>query len=44
VVHFFRDAVGIPAVNKEVLSRRTADYQNRRGPRITKNVLIPALA
>jgi hypothetical protein len=28
VVHFFRDVVGVPAVSKEVLSRRTADYQN----------------
>jgi hypothetical protein len=28
VVHFFRHVVGVPAVNKEVLSRRTADYQN----------------
>ena len=28
VVHFFRQVVGVPAVSKEVLSRRTADYQN----------------
>ena len=28
VVHFFRQVVGIAAVDKEVLSRRTADYQN----------------
>src|SRR6202007_1584686 len=28
VVHFFRNVVGVPAVSKEVLSRRTADYQN----------------
>jgi hypothetical protein len=28
VVHFFRKTVGVPAVSKEVLSRRTADYQN----------------
>src|SRR6266566_5097521 len=27
VVHFFRQVVGVPAVDKEVLSRRTADYQ-----------------
>ena len=28
VVHFFRHVVGVPAVSKEVLSRRSADYQN----------------
>src|SRR5258705_2388356 len=28
VVHFFRQVVGVPVVDKEVLSRRTADYQN----------------
>src|SRR5215467_15356520 len=28
VVHFFRQVVGVPAVSKEVLSGRTADYQN----------------
>jgi hypothetical protein len=28
VVHFFRNVVGVPVVDKEVLSRRTADYQN----------------
>ena len=28
VVHFFRRVVGVPAVTKEVLSQRTADYQN----------------
>src|SRR3974377_1786097 len=28
VVHFFRPVVGVPAVSKEVLPRRTADYQN----------------
>ena len=28
VVHFFRQVVGVAAVDKEVLSRRTADYQN----------------
>src|SRR5258707_12854868 len=28
VVHFFRQVVGVPAVSKEVLSARTADYQN----------------
>jgi hypothetical protein len=28
VVHFFRDIVGVPTVNKEVLSQRTADYQH----------------
>jgi hypothetical protein len=27
VVHFFRDVVGVAAVNKEVLTQRTADYQ-----------------
>jgi hypothetical protein len=27
VVHFFRQIVGVPAVGKEVLSQRTADYQ-----------------
>jgi hypothetical protein len=27
VVHFFRQIVGVPAVNKEILSQRTADYQ-----------------
>lgn len=28
VVHFFRQVVGVPVVSKEILSRRTADYQN----------------
>ena len=28
VVHFFRQVVGVPAVSREVLSQRTADYQN----------------
>src|SRR3984957_6900354 len=28
VVHFFRKVVGIPVLNKEILSQRTADYQN----------------
>ena len=28
VVHFFHNVAGVPAVSKEVLSRRTADYQN----------------
>jgi hypothetical protein len=28
VVHFFRHLLGIPVVSKEVLSRRTTDYQN----------------
>src|SRR6266436_7808684 len=28
VVHFFRQVVGVPVVSKEVLSQRTADYQN----------------
>jgi hypothetical protein len=28
VVHYFRQVVGVPAVSKEVLSARTADYQN----------------
>jgi len=28
VVHFFRQVVGVAAVSKEVLSKRTADYQN----------------
>jgi hypothetical protein len=27
VVHFFRNVVGVPAVSKEVLSQRTANYQ-----------------
>src|SRR6516225_1016870 len=29
VVHFFRRVVGVPAVTKEVLSQRTADYRCR---------------
>ncbi len=28
VVHFFREVVGVPVVGKEILSQRTADYQN----------------
>src|SRR6202048_4612576 len=28
VVHFFRQVVGVPVVGKEILSQRTADYQN----------------
>jgi len=28
VVHFFRRVVGVAAVDKEVLSRRTCEYQN----------------
>src|SRR5580658_1928278 len=28
VVHFFRQVLGIPVVSKEILSQRTADYQN----------------
>src|SRR5580692_4119217 len=28
VVHFFRQVVGAPVVGKEILSQRTADYQN----------------
>jgi hypothetical protein len=28
VVYFFRQVVGVPAITKEVLSRRTSDYQN----------------
>ena len=28
VVHFFRHVVGVPVVGKEILSQRTADYQN----------------
>ena len=28
VVHFFRNVVGVATVSKEVLSRRTADYQS----------------
>src|SRR6476660_6177454 len=28
VVHFFRKVVGIPVLRKEILSQRTADYQN----------------
>src|SRR6201994_3710295 len=28
VVHFFRKVVGIPVPSKEILSQRTADYQN----------------
>jgi len=27
-VHFFRQVLGIPVVSKEILSQRTADYQN----------------
>ena len=29
VVHFVRKVVGVPVVSKEILSQRTADYQNR---------------
>ena len=32
VVHFFRQVVGVPVVSKEILSRRTADYQNWSRP------------
>jgi hypothetical protein len=28
VVYFFRQIVGVPVLSKEVLSQRTADYQN----------------
>jgi hypothetical protein len=28
VVHFFRQVVGAPVVSKELLSKRTSDYQN----------------
>ena len=28
VVHFFRKVVGIPVLSKEIMSQRTADYQN----------------
>jgi hypothetical protein len=28
VVHFFRRIVGVPVVSKEILSERTANYQN----------------
>jgi hypothetical protein len=28
VVHFFRQVIGVPVVSKEILSRRTAAYQN----------------
>src|SRR5205809_2137490 len=28
VVHFFRQVIGVPVVSKEILSQRTADYQN----------------
>ena len=28
VVHFVRKVVGVPVVSKEILSQRTADYQN----------------
>src|SRR5215471_15561789 len=28
VAYFFREVVGVPAITKEVLSRRTNDYQN----------------
>ena len=28
VVHFFHQVLGIPVVSKEILSQRTADYQN----------------
>jgi hypothetical protein len=31
VVHFFRQIVGVPAVDKEILSQRTADYQPPAG-------------
>jgi len=30
VVYFFRQVVGVKAVDKEVLSQRTNDYQCRR--------------
>ena len=28
VVYFFREVVGVPAITKEVLARRTSEYQN----------------
>jgi hypothetical protein len=28
VVHFFRQVVGVAVVSKDILSQRTADYQN----------------
>src|SRR5256885_9024926 len=28
VVHFVRQVIGVPVVSKEILSQRTADYQN----------------
>ena len=28
VVYFFRQVLGVPVVSKEILSQRTADYQN----------------
>ncbi|MGH9354043.1 MAG: hypothetical protein ACRD2G_18090, partial [Terriglobia bacterium] len=28
VVYFFRDVVGVPVISKEVLSKRTSDYQH----------------
>src|SRR3974377_2594959 len=28
IVYFFRDVLGIPCITKEVLARRTVDYQN----------------
>ena len=28
VVHFFRQVIGVPVVSKEILSQRTADYQD----------------
>jgi hypothetical protein len=28
VVHFFRRIIGVPIVNREVLTQRTNDYQN----------------
>ena len=28
VVNFFHQVVGVPVVSKEILSQRTADYQN----------------
>src|SRR6202171_5398899 len=28
IVHFFRQVLGMPVVSKEILSRRTADYQS----------------
>src|ERR1700736_4456158 len=40
VVHFFRQVVGVPVVGKEILSQRTADYQNW-GEAFARNHRLP---